>query len=181
MTTRRVAQQIRTVVATLALAGIAAACTTGGTSESATTKEETMDLEAVAEELIGAIETGDIEEVVALYIEDGTQHHPLAAEPIRGRDAIRASDGALLQAFPDATIQRRGVFAGESTVVVELVLVATNTGPLDLGDGQTLPPTGRRIEVPSVWVLDVSDDGLITEERAYFDSATFFRQLGLQE
>jgi hypothetical protein len=34
-------------------------------------------------------------------------------------------------------------------VVIELVIRATNTGPLDVGErDERLPPTGRRIESP---------------------------------
>ena len=140
-----------------------------------------MDLQTVAERAIEAIESGDIDRVVAVYAPAGRQIHPFSEEPIEGREAIRLSDGALLEAFPDVSVKRRNVITGDSTVVIELVLVATNTGPLDLGDGQVIPPTGKRIEVPSVWMFDVDDEGLIREERAYFDSALFFRQLGLQE
>lgn len=140
-----------------------------------------MDLRNVAERTIAAVESGDIDRVVAVYAPTGRQIHPFSEEPIEGREAIRLSDGALLEAFPDVSVKRRNVITGDSTVVIELVLVGTNTGPLDLGDDQVVPPTGKRIEVPSVWVLDVDADGLILEERAYFDSAVFFRQLGLQD
>jgi ketosteroid isomerase-like protein len=162
------------------LSVVAAACSSGAAGGPGT-EEFGMDLQAVANRVIDAVESGDIDEVVAVYAPNGRQIHPFAEEPIEGREAIGLSDGALLAAFPDVTIVRRGVIPGGSTVAIELVLVATHTGPLDLGDGQVLPPTGRRIEVPSVWVLDIDDDGLIAEERAYFDSALFFRQLGLQE
>lgn len=152
-----------------------------------TTEQQTRnhdELLAAADRAIAAIESRDIDAVVAVYAPNGSQIHPFASEPVEGRDGIRASDGALLAAFPDVAIARRGTYvdaAGGRSVVVEVVLEATHTGALYLGDGEVLPATGRRIAVPSVWVLDVDGDGLITQERAYFDSAVFFRQLGLQE
>lgn len=55
---------------------------------------------------------------------------------------------------------------------------ATNDGPIDTGDGE-IPATGRRMTVPMVWVFELGDDGLIHEERDYFNIASVFDQLGL--
>jgi hypothetical protein len=44
--------------------------------------------------------------------------------------------------------------------MAEVVLRATNDGPLDLGIGG-VPPTGRRIEVPMAWAFDLNNEGLI--------------------
>lgn len=171
---------LRALAAVLALAMLGAACESGEATERRA-EEPAVNLRNVAERAIEAIESGDIDRVVAVYAPTGRQIHPFSEEPIEGPEAIRLSDGALLEAFPDVSVKRRNVITGDSTVVIELVLVATNTGTLDLGHGQVIPPTGKQIEVPSVWVLDVDAEGLILEERSYFDSAVFFRQLGLQE
>lgn len=147
----------------------------------ATVEVDDVDADAVADRMIAAIESGDIEQVVAVYAQTGRQIHPFSPDPIEGHEGIRASDGALLTAFPDVRIDRRSAVARGRTVIVELVLRATHRGPLELGEGETLEPTGRPIAIPSVWVLELDAAGLVTEERAYFDSAEFFRQLGLQE
>jgi steroid delta-isomerase-like uncharacterized protein len=144
-------------------------------------KELNMEPQAVADALMAAVEQRDVDRLVRLYAADAVQHHPLAPEPIRGRDALGESERALLAAFPDVTLKRQRVLSADSTAIVELVLTATNTGPIALGPGQELPATGRRIEVPSVWVLELDEEGLIAQERDYFDTAGFFRQLGLQE
>jgi hypothetical protein len=62
---------------------------------------------------------------------------------------------------------------------MEVVLRATNTGPLDLGADEPLSPTGRRIQLPSVWFLRLESHGKIAEEGDYLDTACFLRQLGL--
>lgn len=151
----------------------------GSTMQTHTPPQPTSDTRTDA--MIAALESGDIDAVVACYAEDGRQIHPLSPDPIVGRAQIRESDGALMAAFPDVRVERRTVAAVGTTLVIELVLAATNTGDLDLGDGQTLPATGRTLRLPCVWVLDLDAAGLITEERAYFDTAEFFRQLGLQD
>ena len=140
-----------------------------------------MDHERTAESLVEAVERADADALAALYADDAVHHHPMAEGPVVGRDAIRESEAALFAMFSDVTVQRRGVWRSGSTVIVEVVLSATNTGPLNVGGAAALPATGRRVDIPSIWVLEVGRDGLITEERDYFDTASLFRQLGLSD
>lgn len=106
-------------------------------------------------------------------------YHPLAPAPIEGRQAIRESEQALFDAFSEIEVDLRIVLTGNRSCVAESLIRATHTGPLDLGAEEPLAATGRRIELPSVWVLDHGADGLIVEERDYPDSATLASQLGL--
>lgn len=59
-----------------------------------------MEPHAVVDALLVATEQGDVDRLVRLYAPDAVQHHPLAQEPIRGREAIGESERALLTAFP---------------------------------------------------------------------------------
>lgn len=140
-----------------------------------------MKLDSIVEELISAVERGDLDEMASLYAPNAIQHHPLAKGPLTGRQAIRDAKAPLVAAFPDATFKTRTLLANESTVVVEGVLSATNTGVLEFEPGQQLPPTGRPIEIPYVWVIELDADGLIAAERDYFDTAFLLRQLNVQE
>lgn len=106
-------------------------------------------------------------------------HHPLSPEPIRGSEPIAGSEQALFDAFSEIEVEVVRMLADANDVAVEVVLHATNTGPLDVGADEPLPATGRRIELPSVWLLRLDADGRIAEERDYLDTASFFRQLGL--
>ena len=135
----------------------------------------------VAQKLVGAIEKADAEALAALFADDAVLRHPLSPEPIRGKAAIAASEQALFDAFSDIEVEVLRVVAEAADVVVEVVMRATNTGPLDVGAGESLPPTRRRIELPSVWLLKLGGDGRIAEERDYLDTASFFRQLGLAD
>ena len=133
----------------------------------------------VVEKLVRAVENRDADALGALFADEALLHHPLSPEPIRGKPAILASEQALFEAFSDIEIEVLRVVAERDDVAVELVLRATNTGPLDVGADEPLPPTGRRIELRSVWFLRLRADGRIAEERDYLDTAGFFRQLGL--
>jgi predicted ester cyclase len=54
-----------------------------------------------------------------------------------------------------------------------------NDGPLDLGNGERLPATGRRVEIPTAWFFELNEQGKIVSERDYFDTAVILRQLGV--
>jgi hypothetical protein len=82
----------------------------------------------------------------------------------------------FLSAFSAIEPAIRTLLRGNGTVAVELVIDATHTGALDLGGGDVLAPTRRRVTVPTVWVL-VVEEGLIVEERDYLDPASLLGQL----
>lgn len=60
--------------------------------------------------------------------------------------------------------------------MAEVVLSATNDGPLDLGAGE-VRPTGRRIELPTAWAFNLNNEGLIVEERDRFDTGKSWNSL----
>jgi len=138
-----------------------------------------MDLETAAERLVDSVTRGDLDTMAALYADDAVQHHPLAPAPVVGREAIREAEADLYRMFSDVTVEKRGLCRNGSTVMVEVVLRATNTGPIPMDGEGELPPTNRPVEIPAVWVLELGPDGLITEERDYFDAAALFGQLGI--
>ena len=135
----------------------------------------------VIERLVKAITDRDAEAVGALYDEDALLVEPLYPEPVRGRGAIVDGEEALFAAFSEIEIREISRFVERDRLVVELVLAATNTGAIDLGTGEAVPATGRRIEIPMAIFLETSRDGLIAHERDYFDTASLMQQLGLTE
>lgn len=134
----------------------------------------------VVKRFTNAIEARDAEAFAALFAEDAVGHHPLYDEPVRGREAIREGERALFEAFSDVAVDVRSLLSEGNRCAVEVVLSAVNTGPLDIGAGSPLPATGRTIELPATWWLDLDEDGLIVETRDYLDTATFMRQLGFE-
>lgn len=81
-------------------------------------------------------------------------HHPLFPEPARGRATIRAAEQELFESFSDIEVELRSALAGESTCAAEVLLRATNTGPIDLGGDHPVAATHKRIEAEMVWVFD---------------------------
>jgi len=134
--------------------------------------------EDVAVRLVEAVRASDVAAIAALYAPDAVLHHPMFPEPRVGRGAIVAEHEFFLRAFSDIDPAIRTLLRAERTVAVELVIAATHTGPIDLGGEVPLAPTGRRIEVATVWAFDLDDAGLIIEERDYIDPASIVEQLG---
>jgi steroid delta-isomerase-like uncharacterized protein len=97
---------------------------------------------------------------------------------ISGREEMRAHEQQEWEGFPDARVEVRQVIDQGSMAVGEYIWAATNTGPLNLPDGSTLPATGKRIELPCVTVVEVKD-GLVAAERSYWDMMEAFQQMGL--
>ena len=131
--------------------------------------------------MVEAITQRDAKTYGALYDEDALLVVPLFPERVRGRGAIADGEAALFAAFSEIEIREVSRFVEVDRVVVELVLAATNTGAIDLGAGEAVPATDRRIEVPMAIFLETSSSGLIMNERDYFDTALMMRQLGLVE
>jgi len=116
---------------------------------------------------------------VALFAEDAVIHDPFFPEPTRGRDAIKTLQSLVVRAFPDMQWRqlRPAIDVGDR-VAVELAVKAVNEGPLEMPGGE-LPATGRAIgyETGVFWLI--GPDGLITEERSYFDATAVAAQLGM--
>jgi predicted ester cyclase len=60
----------------------------------------------------------------------------------------------------------------------EWVFVGTHTGPLKVVDGTELAPTGKRVEVSGIELVQVRD-GKIVVENVYYDNLAVTAQLGL--
>jgi hypothetical protein len=62
--------------------------------------------------------------------------------------------------------------------IYEGTMHGTHTGSLATPEGD-VPPTGRKIAIPFAFIARMSPEGLIQQDRTYFDSALMGQQLGL--
>jgi steroid delta-isomerase-like uncharacterized protein len=98
----------------------------------------------------------------------------VAIGEIRAPDGIRAFFRELFAAFPDFAMTVDRIVADESSAVVQWRAAGTFTG----GAFQGIVPTGRRVEVRGVDVMEIAD-GLVQHNTIYYDGAGFARQIGL--
>lgn len=141
------------------------------------------DLVTTAEDLarryVATFNDRDTDAWAALFAEDAVMHDPFFPEPSRGRETIKALEKAIERAFSDMRWrQLRPAIGADGRVAVELAVNAVNDGPLDMPGGE-VPATGRPISYETAVFWQIGPDGLITEERSYFDATGVAAQLGI--
>jgi steroid delta-isomerase-like uncharacterized protein len=131
------------------------------------------DTESVVRETFAALDARDIERFRALVHADAEDRF-LAVGTFSGRDAIVAFFKELFAAVPDSRLEVHRVVAEEHVAAVEWTMRGTFSG----GPFQGIRPTGRRVEIDGVDVIEVRD-GLQYRNSIYYDGATFARQIGM--
>jgi steroid delta-isomerase-like uncharacterized protein len=120
-----------------------------------------------------AMNNRDVEAMVAHWSGDGVEDVvPIGV--IRGRDELRGFLTGLFAAMPDASTTITRLIAGEQDCAVEWRLEGTFDGAPFMG----IEPTGTRIELREVSVVELKD-GEIVGITAYFDGASYARQIGM--
>jgi len=135
-----------------------------------------IDLEKVADNVVKAYTSVDPIAMANLYAEDAVVIE--AGEIIRGREAIQTHMEGFIRTFPDLKIEFLTVIPSGNHIAFEMAVSGTQTGPMMTPEGK-IPPTGKKVEFKAVWIGRISADGLIEEDRTYFDTADFMKQLGL--
>jgi steroid delta-isomerase-like uncharacterized protein len=107
-----------------------------------------------------------------------TFHHPRyeivpTGDVFDGREEVERYFDETRTAFPDQRNRLVALHHADDAVIVEFDLLGTHGGSF-----RGLPATGRAFECRCVSIFVFEDDRLVCE-RAYFDSATILRQLGI--
>ena len=137
-----------------------------------------MSAARVVRQYIDAINQKDPSGFAALFAADAVLHDPFFPEPTRGRDDLQSMLEGILRAFPDMAWKQLGdpIDAGGRVAFV-VSISGTNDGPLAMPAGDA-PATGRTMAYEAAVLWTINSDGLIAEERSYFD-ATGVAALGL--
>ena len=135
-----------------------------------------VDMKKVADNIVKAYKSVDATAMANLYAEDAIVIEP--GEVIRGRKAIQEHMETMFRAFPDFKVEFTLILISGDHITFEGVSRGTFTGPLASPEGE-IPPTGKKVEFKGVWIGRISPEGLIEEDRTYYDTADFMRQLGL--
>lgn len=81
---------------------------------------------------------------------------------------------------PDTRIKEHPVKfgQGEWTAVIG-VMEGTFTQPMPIGDGKTIPPTGKAFKIQMATIARWNKEGTMDEEYLFWDNQEFMRQIGL--
>jgi len=141
-------------------------------------KEKTMGPNReLLERYVERYNAGDLDACMELYAEDAVQR---MAEGITfaGRSAIRERLARELAGFSDATYTVGSFVEQGDSFADEWTFVGTQTGPFLLPDGTQLPPSGKRVEIRGMELVQVRD-GKIVLDNLYWDNLAVLVQLGL--
>jgi steroid delta-isomerase-like uncharacterized protein len=108
---------------------------------------------------------------------DGVQYVDPDGE-VRGSEAAIERLRSQEEALSDMRFRIESFVADERRAVAEWVLTATNSDPLTMPDGTTVPATNRMLSVRMTTIYDMRD-GRIISERNYWDNLALYTQLGL--
>ena len=126
------------------------------------------------DEADAAFNRHDADAVASMYADDARLRDQAAPGPIEGREAVREYISGYFRGFPDLTWERIGVEIDGNVGVEEWRASGTHEGELP-----GLPATHRRMTVEGCSVMHFGEDGLVHEERNYWDEAAMLRQLGV--
>jgi uncharacterized protein (TIGR02246 family) len=137
-----------------------------------------LDLKKIADKIVKTMNSGDPVAFANLYTPDAVMIQSGEPGPVRGRAALLTYYQSFLRAFPDSKAEFPSIFFSGDTIIFEGVSHATFTGPMATPEGD-VAPTGKSVNLRLVFLAKISPDGLIAEDRTYFDNLDLMKQLGL--
>ena len=131
---------------------------------------------SLLERYVERYNAGDLDACMELYAEDAVQmmHDGIFA----GRAAIRERLARDLTACPDAAYTVGSFVEQGDSFADEWTFSGTHAGPFLLPDGTQIPPTGKRLEIRGMELVQLRH-GKITIDNLYYDSMAVLAQLGL--
>ena len=119
---------------------------------------------------------GDLDGVMDLYADDAVQGMPDGT--FEGRSAIRERLAQELDGFTDLNHTVRSFLEQGDTFADEWTFEGTHTRPFLLPDGTEQPPTGERVAIAGMELVEVRD-GKVVVNTLYYDNLAVAAQLGV--
>jgi steroid delta-isomerase-like uncharacterized protein len=136
-----------------------------------------MTPEQAAKQWVEKFNAHDLKGLMALYTDNAVNAQPHLPAPIKGKHAIEEDLGGFLKAFPDAKLQATHVGVAGNVAAMEWVFTGTQTGAL-VGPMGTIPASNKKVNIKGAEFTTHDAQGLIVDERGYFDLVAFMTQLG---
>ena len=133
------------------------------------------DQQSRIDDFVKALNQHDPQAFAAFYAQDCSVILPEHPQPRKGRDAVRKDFEKTVANYPDMKYMLRGFTAGGDTVAVELIATGTHISTMPSGAGGS---TKQTLELPIASFQRINDQGLIVEDRRYYDMALVMQQLG---
>jgi len=119
-----------------------------------------------------------LDDMLALLAPDFISRSSLSQGRPIGKDMMAMGFKVFDKSLPDLKEEIISIIAEGNVVVCEVIETATFTGPMELPSG-VIEPTNRSYKLPVGAFFHVNDHGLITEQRTYWDTADWEKQIGV--
>ena len=126
------------------------------------------------ERLLAAYNRHDGAGFASYFAEDGVLRFIATREIAEGREQIQATMEEVWRAFPDWTLESRGLYDCGDAAWLAWTITGTHEGEF-----RGIPPTHRRFEMLGCSHFTLAADGLVAQDDVYHDSATILRALGV--
>lgn len=134
----------------------------------------------VVDDVNDAFNAHDWERLLARHAESVILFTPDSPDPIKGREGLRKYIEGFVTAIPDLRSRPELRFADGDWVCQTYTNMGTNTGPLTMPDGSTIPATNKSIRLRECLLFKI-EDGTVTELHLFYDQIPFMQQLGLMK
>jgi uncharacterized protein (TIGR02246 family) len=115
------------------------------------------DLEQISERYFAAWEANDPDAIAALHTEDTQFWSHLGTEPVKGREAVRATFAELFERFPEFGFETYRVLHGPDFWVLDWALIFKPEG------------SDQKARFDCLDVVNVSSDGLVSRKDTFID------------
>ncbi len=112
------------------------------------------------------------------YLTDDVRVEASGAQGVLNKDQNRTYNRQFFDAFPDLHFDVKDIVAQGDRVATSWVVRGTHTAPLTMPNGDSLPPTNRKITVPGSTFIEFHGNK-VTRQQIYWDQVTFLTQLGV--
>ena len=86
---------------------------------------------------------------------------------------------AMFVYAPDTKIKQHPIrFGSGNMTAVTGVMTGTFTAPMPVGNGKSIPPTGKSFKLP-MCTIGIWKDGVMIEEYLFWDNQTYMKQIGV--
>jgi steroid delta-isomerase-like uncharacterized protein len=130
-------------------------------------------LSTFADVITQAWNSHDVEQVLGFYSSQYVAEDVGQAFLLRGHDGVRAMLENYWQAFPDLEFTVTDSVIQDSRMTIVWMAEGTHEGTI-----MNIPPTGHRVAVRGVSIIDV-EDGLVVRGQYIWDLAGMLRHMGL--
>ena len=125
------------------------------------------------EEFYAAMNAKDLDDVLA-RMDDAVVDHQLPPEMPNGKEGAAAFFQMMFGSAPDMRFDILDMLISGNRVTVRSRVTGTQTGPF-----MEMPATGKPFDVEGIDIVNVNDDGLMTEHWGIFDFLGMMQQTGL--